>query len=72
MTKIKNYLLSTILVLAPTLLLAHPGHEHHGTGMEIVLHFLVTCMVALALGVGLFYLFGYYHRRKNPVKRQNS
>ena len=42
MKRIKNYLLSTIMVLAPSLLLAHPGHEHHGTGMELVFHFLVT------------------------------
>ena len=72
MTKIKNYLLSTILVLAPSLLIAHPGHEHHGTGMELVLHFLITSVLALAMGAGLFYLVRYYHRRKNPVKRQNS
>ena len=72
MRKIKSYLLSTIIVLTPSLLLAHPGHEHHGTGMELTLHLLVTSILALGIGAGLFYLARYYYRRKNQVNRQRS
>ena len=71
MKKIKNYLLSTIMVLAPTLLLAHPGHEHNGTGVELISHLLATSVLVLGLGAGLFYLARYYHRKKNRVNSQS-
>lgn len=71
MKRIKNYLLSTIMVLTPSLLLAHPGHEHQGTGLELIFHFLVTSVLALGLGAGLFYLVRYYQRKNNRVNRQS-
>jgi len=64
MKRIKNYLLSTIMVLAPSLLLAHPGHEHHGTGMELVFHSLATIILVLGLGAGLFGLAHYFLSKK--------
>lgn len=67
MMKIKNYLLSIIMVLVPSLLLAHPGHEHHGTGLELFSHFLITVLLVIGLGVGLFRLTQYFLRKKNPA-----
>ena len=60
MKKIKNYLLSAIIVFAPSLLRAHPGHEHHGTAFELIGHYLVTLVVAFGLGAGLFRLVCYF------------
>ena len=71
MKRIKNYLLTAIMVLAPSLLLAHPGHEHHGTGIELLLHFLVTFILVLILGAGLFGLIYYFFRRKDPVSNNH-
>lgn len=67
MKKTKKYLLTTIILLAPALLLAHPGHEHHGTGMELLLHSLVSIVLITALGAGLFYLVRSILRRKKSV-----
>ena len=72
MKRIRNYLLTTIIVMAPALLLAHPGHEHHGTGMEMIFHFLVTITLAVGLGAGLFYLTRYYHRSKNRINQSRQ
>ena len=71
MKRIKNYLLTTIMVLAPALLLAHPGHEHHGTGMEILFHFLATIVLAVGLGAGLFRLAHYFFNKKDPVSNNH-
>ncbi len=67
MKKIKHYLVLSFLVFTPALLLAHPGHEHHGTGLELFIHFLLTAILALGLGVGLFRLAQFVLRRKNSV-----
>lgn len=71
MKRIKNYLLTTIMVLAPALLLAHPGHEHHGTGMEMLFHFLATIVLAVGLGAGLFSLAHYFFNKKDPVSNNH-
>ena len=71
MKKIKNYFLSTIIVFAPSLLLAHPGHEHHGTGMELIFHFLATFTLVLGLGAGLFRLAHYFLSKKNSVSNNH-
>ena len=68
MKRIKNYLLATIMVLAPFVLLAHPGHEHHGTGLELLFHYLVTVGLVLALGAGAYYLL----RKKDPAGNKHS
>jgi hypothetical protein len=68
MKRIKNYLLTTIIVFAPALLLAHPGHEHHGTGMELFFHYLVTIVLVLAMGIGAYYLI----RKKSPARNKHS
>lgn len=60
MKKIKNYLLSTIIAFAPSLLWAHPGHEHHGTTFELFGHYLVTLVLIIGLGAGLFGLAGHF------------
>lgn len=60
MKKTKNYLLLTIMVSAPSLLWAHPGHQHHGTALELFLHFLITFTLVLGLGAGLFRLTSYF------------
>lgn len=70
MKKIKSYLLATIMVLAPALVWAHPGHEHHGTGLELLSHFLVTGIVALGIGAGLFYAMRYFLKEKEPVNKK--
>ncbi len=70
MKKIKNYVLSSIMVLTPALLLAHPGHEHQGTIVELIFHFLVTSFLALGIAAGMFYLVKYYHRKKNRINSQ--
>ena len=72
MKKIKNYLLSALIVCAPSLLLAHPGHEHHGTGMELFFHFLVTFTLIIGLGAGLFRLTHYFLRKKNQISNKHS
>ena len=71
MKKIKNYLLSTIMVLVPSLLMAHPGHEHHGTGLELFSHLLITVLLALGIGAGLFYLIKYYRGKKSRINHQS-
>jgi hypothetical protein len=71
MRKIKNYFLATVIVFAPALLLAHPGHEHHGTGMELIFHFLATIILALGLGAGLFYVIRYFLGKKDPVRNKH-
>ena len=71
MKRIKNCLLTTIMVLVPALVLAHPGHEHHGTGMEFLLHFLATVVLALGLGAGMFYLTRYFLRKKEVGKNRS-
>ncbi len=60
MKKIKNYLLSTIIAFAPSLLQAHPGHEHHGTAFELFGHYFVTLVVIIGLGTGLFGLASHF------------
>ena len=60
MKKIKNYLLSTIIAFTPSLLWAHPGHEHHGTAFELFGHYLVTLVVIIGLGTGLFGLASHF------------
>jgi len=67
MKRIKNYLLTTIVVFGPSILWAHPGHEHHGTGMELLFHFLVTFTLVLGLGVGIFRLAHYFLSKRDPV-----
>ena len=69
MKKIKNYLLLTIIAFMPSLLWAHPGHEHHGTTLELFSHYLVTFVVVLGLGAGLFRLASYFlsKRKTNEI-----
>ncbi len=57
----------TIIVFAPSLLWAHPGHEHHGTGLELLGHYLVSLMLVLGLGAGLFRLAHYLLGKRNPA-----
>lgn len=68
MRKIKNYLLSTIMVLTPSLLLAHPGHEHHGTGLEMFFHYLVTTVLVFGLGAGVYHVL----RKRNAARENHS
>ena len=67
MKKIRNYLLMTTIVFAPSLLWAHPGHEHHGTGLELLGHHLVSLIFILVLGAGLFRLAHYLLSKRNPA-----
>jgi len=64
MKMIKNYLLLTIIAFMPSLLWAHPGHEHHGTTFELFSHYLVTTVVVLGLGAGLFRMASYFLRKR--------
>jgi len=69
MKMIKNYLLLTIIAFVPSLLWAHPGHEHHGTTLELFSHYLVTSVVVLGLGAGLLRLASYFlsKRKTNEI-----
>jgi len=71
MKTIKNYLLTTMMVLAPAILLAHPGHEHHGTGMELLLHSLVSLIGIAGFAAGLFYLVRFILNRRRPADQNH-
>jgi hypothetical protein len=71
MKKIKNYLLSTIIAFAPSLLWAHPGHEHHGTVFELFGHYLVTLVLIIGLGAGLFGLGSHFLSKRKTRKFNN-
>jgi len=68
MKKIKNYLLSTIIAFTPSLLWAHPGHEHHGTAFELLGHYLVTLVLIIGLGAGLFGLGSHFLSKRKTRK----
>ncbi len=71
MKKIKNYLLLAIIAFAPSLLRAHPGHDHHGTALELFGHYLVTLVVVIGLGAALFRVASYFLSKRKTRKTYN-